>query len=313
MIDKHELLAIGNDRLRRMATFASIAVASTLVVAKFAAYLMTDSVSMLSSLLDSTFDLVASAVTAYGVHSALRPPDRNHRYGHGKAEPLAVLAQAVFIIGSSVLLAYEAAQRLYRPHDIQNETAGYIVMALAIILTSFLIWFQHHVVHKTGSVAVHADRLHYIGDLAVNIAVVVAFALHQLTGLTWFDPLFGVAIATGLLVSAFHLLKNALFNLMDEELPDAQREKIRTIVLRQKGVLGVHDMRTRSDSDRVFIEIHVEMDGGMSLLQAHDLSESIASALIAEIPNADILVHQDPAGVEEDRLDTQIARRQAGQ
>jgi divalent metal cation (Fe/Co/Zn/Cd) transporter len=119
MIHKHELLSIANDRLRRQAVFASIGVASVLIAAKLTAYVMTDSVAMLSSLLDSTFDLVASVVTAYGVHSALRPPDRNHRYGHGKAEPLAVLAQAAFIIGSSALLVYEAAQRLYRPHDIR--------------------------------------------------------------------------------------------------------------------------------------------------------------------------------------------------
>jgi ferrous-iron efflux pump FieF len=311
MIDKQELLSIENAKLRRLATFASISVASILIIAKLFAYLTTDSVSVLSSLLDSVFDLVASLVTAYGVASALRPPDHNHRYGHGKAEPLAALAQSAFIIGSSLLLVFESVDRIYHPHDISHETIGYVVMALAIVLTLALVFFQHHVVHKTHSIAIGADRLHYAGDVAVNLAVVGAFVLHHFTQQNWFDPIFAIAIAGGLLISAFHILKQALIALMDAELPNEQRENIHSIVRHQKGVVGVHDMRTRSDSDRIFIELHVEMDGAMTLQEAHELSEEIMLALYAEIPNADIVIHQDPAGLEEDRRDTQIAERWA--
>src|SRR5580700_6801165 len=113
---------------------------------------------MLSSLLDSTIDLLASLVTAFGVASALRPPDRDHRFGHGKAEPLAALAQAAFIAGSSVLLAYEALSRFYHPHAIANESFGYGVMGLAIFLSAGLVWFQDYVVHRTGSMAIGADK-----------------------------------------------------------------------------------------------------------------------------------------------------------
>ena len=312
MIDKQKILSIDNDGLRRLATFASIGVATVLIMAKLVAYLMTDSVSMLTSLFDSTFDLVASVITAYGVASALRPPDREHRYGHGKAEPLAVLAQAIFIIGSSVVLGYEAASRLYHPHEIENENIGYAVMVVAIVMTVMLIAFQHHVTRKTRSTAVGADKLHYIGDLAVNLSVVAAFALHQLTGFNWFDPVFAVAIAAGLLASAFHLLKQSLFALMDAELPQEQRKQIRDIVRTQSGVRGIHDMRTRTDSERIFIELHVEMDGNITLLAAHDLSEKITDAINAEFPNADITIHQDPAGIEEDRRDVRIAKQEAG-
>jgi ferrous-iron efflux pump FieF len=311
MIHKHDLLSLTNEKLRRNATFASLTVATLLIITKCVAYEMTDSVSMLSSLLDSCFDLLASLVTAYGVHSALRPPDADHRYGHGKAEPLAVLAQAVFIIGSSVFLGYEAITRFYHPQDIHHEMVGYGVMAMAIILTVILVAFQHHVMRETHSAAIGADRLHYVGDLAGNIAVVAAFLLHRFTGYDFFDPLFALMIAVGLLASAFHILKQALFNLMDAELPDETRAKICDIVLRQQGVQGVHDMRTRSDSDRIFIEIHVEMDAHMTLHIAHEVSETIVAAIVAEIPNADVLVHQDPAGLPEDRLDHQIARQEA--
>src|SRR3984885_5203201 len=157
-MEKAALLAIGNDRLRRLATYASISGAVMLIGAKLTAWFVTDSVAMLSSLLDSTIDLLSSLVTAYGVASALRPPDREHRFGHGKAEPLAALAQAAFIVGSSVLLGYEALSRFYHPHEIQREAFGYGVMALAIVLTVALVEFQHYVIRRTSSMAIGADR-----------------------------------------------------------------------------------------------------------------------------------------------------------
>lgn len=309
MIDKHDLLAMGNDRLRRLATYASISVASVLVLAKLGAWLMTDSVAMLSSLFDSAFDLIASLITAFGVASALRPPDHDHRYGHGKAEPLAALTQSGIIIGSALLLAFEAISRFYHPHPIQNEMIGYGVMAVAIIMTVLLIWFQHHVVDQTGSHAVGADRLHYVGDLAVNLAVVAAFILNRLTGIGWFDAVFALGIAAGLMGSAVHIIRTAMAALMDAELPEEKRAHIRAVVMRHREVIGVHDMRTRSDSDRIFVELHIEMDPDMTLRRAHDIAEAITVSLCAEIPNADVVIHQDPAGVEEMRRDMRIEGR----
>ena len=182
-------------------------------------------------------------------------------------------------------------------------------MVLAIVMTGALVAFQHGVVHVTHSVAIHADRLHYVGDLGINLAVVAAFALHHVTGLNWFDPLFAAIIALALLFSAFHILKHALGALMDAELSDDQRAKIREVVLKQEGVRGVHDMRTRSDSDRIFIELHVEMDGDLTLHAVHELSERISDAVGAAIPNADIVIHQDPVGLVEERRDTRIDRQ----
>lgn len=312
MMHREELLSIGNARLRRLATYASTGVTFTLIVTKLLAYLMTDSVAMLSSLLDSTIDLLSSVVTAYGVANALRPPDRQHRFGHGKAEPLAALAQAAFIVGSSVLLGYEAISRIYHPHDIQHETMAYWIMGLAIVLTIGLIEFQHIVIKRTSSMAIGADRLHYMGDLAINVAVIAAFALHQWTGILWFDPVFAIIVATSLSGMALHIARDALDVLMDKELPEDDRAKIKTIVDSHSAVRGLHDMRTRSDSDRIFIELHVEMDGALSLDKAHDISEELIVLVQKEYPGADVLIHQDPQGHFEDRLDEQIARREAG-
>lgn len=311
MIEKLQAPVPGNERLRRLATYASVSVAAVLIVAKLAAYFFTDSVAMLSSLLDSTVDLMASAVTVFGVASALRPPDREHRFGHGKAEPLAALAQAAFITGSSVLLGYEALSRFYHPHAIGNENFGYGVMALAIVLSIGLINFQHYVTRRTGSMAIGADKLHYIGDVAVNAAVVAAFALHAWTGIEWLDPLFAILIAGGLTVSAYRIAIKALNVLMDRELPDADREKIMSIARMQPQVRGVHDLRTRTDGERIFIEFHLELDGNMSLKTAHQIDEAIMGDILKVFPNADVLVHQDPAGLSEERLDEQIEVRAA--
>ena len=310
MMHRHDLLAIGNARLRRLATYASIGVAATLIATKLAAYLMTDSVAMLSSLLDSTIDLLSALVTAFGVANALRPPDQQHRFGHGKAEPLAALAQAAFIGGSSVLLAYEAINRFYRPHEIQHEVLAYSIMVLAIVLTIGLIEFQHIVVKRTSSMAIGADRLHYIGDLLVNAAVIAAFALHQWTGYVWFDPLFALIVAASLSGMAVHLARQALDVLMDSELPEEDREKIKRIVEGHAAVKGLHDMRTRSDSDRIFVELHVEMDGELPLHKAHDISEELVTLVQKEFHDADVLIHQDPSGHHEKRLDTQIERNE---
>ena len=298
----------GQVHLKRLGTYASVLVAVTLIVAKLIAFFMTDSVAMLSSLLDSTIDLMASLVTVYSVASALKPPDRDHRYGHGKAEPLAALAQAAFIVGSSVLLAYEALSRFYHPHDIDNEVTGYIVTALAVTLTVLLIGFQRYILSRTKSMAIGADRLHYIGDLLINLAVAAALALYQITGLTWFDPLFAIAIAAGMTFNAYRIALGALHVLMDHELSDGDREKIKVIVKSVPKVRGLHDLRTRTDGERIFIEFHLELDADMTLRVAHKIDEELIELLQKVYPNSDILIHQDPEGIEEDRLDTQIKK-----
>jgi len=308
MTVEDKLATVGDEKLRRLGTYASVGVATLLIVAKLIAYLMTDSVAMMSSLLDSTVDLIASLVTVYGVAQALQPPDREHRFGHGKAEPLSALAQAAFIVGSLVLLIYEALNRLYHPHSLNNQSLAYGVMAFSIVMTIFLIAFQRYVIRRTSSIAIGADSLHYLGDLAVNIAVVASFVLYEVTGLYWLDPVFAIAIAVGLGYSAFHIAQHALKVLMDQELPDEQRNKIKSIVKAMPKVQGLHDLRTRTDGDRIFIEFHLELDGEMTLRAAHMIDDAIMHAIKKEFPNSDVLIHQDPEGLDEVRLDEKIAR-----
>ncbi len=295
------------DRLRRYATYASVSVASTLIVAKLAAYLLTDSVSILSSLIDSCTDLMASVVTLLGVRHALRPADANHRFGHGKAEALAGLAQAAFIAGSAVLLSVEAVRRMIRPEPIGEGAMGIAVMLLSIVLTAGLVTFQRRVQAATGSVAIGADRLHYSGDLLMNGAVIAAILLTGATGLAIVDPLFGIGIALFLLNGARSVARDALDVLMDRELGEEERARIVELARAEPGVRGLHDLRTRNAGTGLFIELHLELDGALTLTAAHDIADRVERRLRDAFVNAEVLVHQEPAGLADERLDNRIA------
>jgi ferrous-iron efflux pump FieF len=289
------------DRLRRGATYASVAVAMVLIAVKFAAWLDTGSVALLSSLIDSLLDLVASIVNLLAVRHAMSPADREHRFGHGKAEPLAVLGQSAFIIGSALLLLAEAVRRMIAPAAVHNPPAGIAVMVFSIAVTVALVFYQRHVVRRTGSIAITADELHYRGDLILNGSVIAALVLGAISGLDILDPLFGAAIGIWIIYSAARLARLSLVQLMDRELPDDEREKIREIALSHPEVAAAHDLRTRVAGPTAFIQIHIEMDGRMSLLRAHEVSDDVEMRLRAAYPNAEIIIHQDPEGVEEPR------------
>jgi ferrous-iron efflux pump FieF len=289
------------DRLRRRATYASVVVALLLIAVKFAAWLETGSVALLSSVIDSLLDAAASIVNLLAVRHAMTPADREHRFGHGKAEPLAVLGQSAFITGSALLLLAEAARRLIRPAPITNPPAGIAVMVFSIVVTVALVLYQRHVVRRTGSIAITADELHYRSDVILNGSVIAALVLSGLFGLRILDPLFGAAIGIWIIWSAVRLARLSLIQLMDQELPDDEREKIREIVQSHPDVAAAHDLRTRVAGPTAFIQLHIEMDGEMSLIRAHEISDEVEANLRSAYPNAEIIIHQDPEGVEEPR------------
>jgi ferrous-iron efflux pump FieF len=290
------------NRLRRRATYAAVAVAGLLISVKFAAWLETGSVALLGSLTDSLLDLSASLVNLFAVRHAMVPADREHRFGHGKAEPLAVLGQSAFIAGSALLLLAEATQRLIRPQPIYNPPAGIAVMVFAIALTIALVLYQRHVIRHTGSLAISADELHYRSDLALNGSVILALLLDKFSALPVFDPLFGFGIGLWVMYSAASLARMALTQLMDRELSDEERARIRAIATAHPEVTAVHDLRTRTAGPTAFIQIHLEMDGALSLFRAHQISDAVEGHLREAYPHAEIMIHQDPAGIEEPRM-----------
>lgn len=288
-------------RLMRLATWASVAVALALIGAKLAALWMTGAVAMLSSLVDSMLDAGASTVNLLAVRHALQPADREHRFGHGKAEAIGSLGQAAFIAGSAAFVLFQAAERLLHPQPVDETATGVAVMAFSIALTGALVLFQRGVMRRTGSLAVAADSLHYLADLFGNLAVIAALLLAGLLGWLWADPAFAALIALYLLWGAIQVFRAARDQLMDRELPDEQRARIREIVTRHPEVLAMHDLRTRSSGLRTFIQLHLELAPEMTLRRAHVISDEVEAEVQAAFPEAEVIIHQDPHGVEEAR------------
>ncbi len=283
-------------RLMRWATYASVTMALTLIVVKIGAWFITDSVSILATLIDSSLDVLASLVNLVAVRHALQPADHEHRFGHGKAEALAGMGQAMFIAGSAGLLLLQAAGRIIHPQVINaglEISIGIGVMVFSMLATLALITYQQYVIKHTNSTAIKADRLHYKTDLLVNASVIVALLL-TFYGWSGFDALFALGIAIFILYSAWEIVKESIDLLMDHELPDEERDKIRAIALNHPDTLGVHELRTRRSGTTVFIQFHLELDSTLSLFAAHKIAEQVENELTVLFPDVEIIIHEDP-------------------
>lgn len=288
---------IGNG-LVRTASYASVAIATILVLIKLVAYLMTHSVSMLASLIDSLLDVAASFVNMVAIRHALIPADKEHRFGHGKAEPLAGLGQSAFIAGSALFLIMESGDRLFNPRVIEHGTVGLTVMVVSTVFTIALVLYQRYVINKSHSLAIRADSLHYVGDILVNLAIILALVLSLF--LDWYiaDPLFALGVAAYVLYNAWEIVRVSLDQLMDRELPDVDRERIINIAMAHADVHNIHDLRTRSSGYTTFIQMHIEMDPGITLVRAHEISDEVEAELHKAFPNSEIIIHEDPLGLE---------------
>lgn len=285
-------------RLMRLATYASATVALILIIAKLIAWMWSDSITILATLIDSCLDAAASLITLYAVHHALQPADKEHRFGHGKAEALAGMGQSMFIGGSAMFLLLESINRLLHPKVLQVIDIGIVVMVISIVLTSALIAFQTHVVKQTGSTAIKADSIHYKTDLLVNAAVIAALLLAAY-GWPGFDPIFAIVIAFYILHSAWEIATTAIDELMDKELSVEERSQIKEVVLTHASAKGLHDLRTRRAGTTSFIQFHLELDGGLTLHQAHVIADEVEAMVKAQWTDAEVIIHEDPHGLEE--------------
>ncbi len=281
----------------RLATYASVAVALTLVFIKMVAWARTDSVGILASLLDSALDVAASVMIAIAVMIAQRPPDNEHRFGHGKAEPLASLAQSVFIAGSAFYLIIYALERLWQTEPIQNADSAMLYMGFTLLLTFILIAFQRYVIYKTGSTAIRADSLHYVSDIGSTFVVLIGLWLSHIQ---WLDPFFALLIASFILKSAFDIAKDSANQLLDRELPEALRQQIQQIILDTPNVKGFNDLRTYQSGPNRFVQFDLELDDDLSLKQAHTISEAVTAKLKLFDADLDVMIHQEPVSLKDD-------------
>ncbi len=279
--------------LLKLATYASTATAVVLIGVKGIAWFMTGSLSVMASLVDSLMDAAASLINLFAVRYSLKSADQDHQFGHGKAESLAGLGQACFIAGSAIFLLMHAVERLNHPQPLQAINVGLWVMVFAIGATLVLLVFQSFVIKKTNSSAIRADALHYKTDLLTNIATITAL-FFVASGWPLLDPLGALAIACYILYSAWQIGLEAMQVLMDRELPEETRQRICDIVLAHGTVLGIHDLRTRQSGQTMHIQLHLDLDQGLPLAEAHRVADEVEYAIMASFPQADVIIHQDP-------------------
>lgn len=281
-------------RLLRLASTASVVVALLLIGVKTVAWLLTDSVSMLASLVDSSMDAAASLINFFAIRYALAPADDEHRFGHGKAEAVAALAQAAFIAGSAAFLMLHAIDRVLHPSPVHDTGIGIAVMLFSIVVTAALVLLQRLALRNTGSTAIRADSLHYVGDLLVNASIIIAL-LATAAGYVAVDAWFGIGIAIYIAWSARGIATDALDHLLDREADAGVREQILQLVRSRPGVIDVHDLRTRQSGQQLFVQMHLELEREMPLWRAHEIAEDVELTILANFPQVDVLVHQDPA------------------
>jgi cation diffusion facilitator family transporter len=276
----------------------SILAAAFLIIIKTATGFLTGSISVWASLLDSTMDIFASIINYFAVRAASRPADEDHSYGHGKAESLAGLFQAIVIAASGVFLIRESIRRIISPNQTSSEWLGVLTMLIAVLVSIALVARLKRVARETESPALHADATHYVTDIFTNLGALLALAIIGLTPWQMADPIISIAIAFYILWSAVSVGRESIDVLMDRRLPLDVDEQIEAVVnrFRDQGVLGFHDLRTRRSGSQKFIDLHLEVVRDLSLQDAHDATVRVLRAIEAEIPRARVHIHTDPAG-----------------
>jgi ferrous-iron efflux pump FieF len=285
-------------RLNLSAGALSVSVALALVGLKLWALFATGALSIAATLADSALDVLMSAAGLLAILYAAKPPDDDHAFGHTSAEDLAALGQSVFILVSAGVIAGLAGLRLWQgtPPEITAEATGLTVVGLSIALTAALILWQRRVVRATGNKVVAADSLHYVGDLVPNIGALLALWASAQWGASQVDSWVALLAAGWLIFSALRIWRGAWDALMDRRADPAVIAGIAAIAAAHPGVLGHHDLKTRMAGSRIFVNLHIELDGAQSLRDAHAIGASLRRAIIAAYPRADVLIHKDPEG-----------------
>ena len=294
------------NNLKRTAAIASVCTAILLILAKFYAFWKTDSLAIFSSFIDSITDLFASMVSFIAIYFSTKPASFSHRYGYGKAEALSALLQAVFVGISGIFVISDGIKRLINPIEITETNTGIAIMLFSILATLLLVLFQNYVAKKTNSLAVKSDSAHYVVDFLTNSAVIISLILVRLFGFVYFDIIAALFISIYLLYNAYQLAHEAIDLITDKELDISIRTQIENIVKKNKNIKGMHDFRSRSLGDIYYFELHLELDGNIPLYQAHKLTDSVEKAILKLYPNSQIMIHQDPYGIKEDRLDHEL-------
>jgi len=283
----------GNTAVQEQAARLSLASNIFLVVVKVAAGLASGSISVLAEGVQSTMDVLASALILFTVRKAAEPPDQAHPYGHGKLENLTSQAQMLLILGSAGYLLISAWQRWQNPTHIHLDI-GAAALVISIIFNIVVSKRLYKVARETGSQAIEAEATHLRSDLIACVGVLAGLGVVWITKEPRFDPLIAAGMTVFIVVSALKLLRETMRPLLDERLPQDEELAIRKVLNDDERILGFHRLRTRRAGSYRLMDVHILLSDHLSFPAAHAISEEIEDEIRTVLPNVDIMVHAEP-------------------
>lgn len=281
----------------RRAILLSVVVALFLTAIKFIAGLITHSMAMMASALDSALDMLMSALNYFAFREASKPPDTEHAYGHGKIESLAGLFQSLFIMGSGLFVVYEAIRRLLQGSFVSKIPLGMGVIVFSGIVTLLFSWRLKALSQKNRSLILGAEGAHYFMDFVSYVGVIASLFLVGWTKSVTWDLIVSILVAAYILKQAVRIFMRAISELLDRGLSNAELKTMRILILQHHpSIVGVHGLRSRRVGNLLFLDFHIEIRGEDNFKKAHDMTESLIDKIKAHHPNADVTVHFDPEG-----------------
>lgn len=280
----------------KFAALIAFAVSVILVIVKGLAWFFSGSSTVLASFTDSIQDSILSATNFLAIRYAMQPADDHHRYGHGKMEGIAALGQAAFILGSCIYIFLDSIRNFSNAETVEYPFMTIGVIVFAIVLNGGLVTYQKLVIKKSKSLAIEADSAHYAGDIGIHMGVIIAILAEVYLGWTWADPAIAIVITLWLAKLALGIGKKAIDMLMDRELPEDEREIIKTIIQRTRGVMHYHDLRTHRNGPITMISFDIEVEPSLSFIDAHNIAKRAGDHLHKEYPDSEIMIHVDPSG-----------------
>ncbi|WP_457750053.1 cation diffusion facilitator family transporter [Sulfurimonas sp.] len=283
-------------RLEKKATVASSSVAVILVLLKLTVGVLSGSVAVLASAIDSLLDLTVSLFNYFALHNAEKDPDEQFHFGRSKLEPLAAVIEGTIISFSALFILYEAISKITHPAPMEYMGASIYVMIASFIITGFLVAFLNYVAKKTKNMVIRADALHYKTDIFSNGAVLFALVAIEYTGEQLIDPVLGIAIAFYMIYSAIPIVKEGVLMLLDVALPKEDVQKIEKVLQNEPEITAYHYLQTRESGSHIFISYHLVFNISISLYDAHLIADKIEAKIKALFPDkkVHILTHMDP-------------------
>ena len=282
-------------RLPTFYAWLSVATSIVTILLKFSAYLLTGSVGLLSDAVESVVNIVAALIALLVLTYAGAAPDREHNFGHEKAEYFSSGIEGALIFVAAGAIVWTSIPRLMSPQPLEQVALGLVLSVIASLANAACAWTMLRASKTHRSITLEADARHLLTDVWTTVGVLIGVVLVQTTGWLRLDPIIALVVAIQILWTGWHLMRRSFEGLMDRAIPEDDRKAIVAVLetLRHQGG-DYHALRTRVAGAKSFVDVHVLVPGGMSVQDGHDLAERLENEIVAKLPHVEVLTHLEP-------------------